>query len=563
MNGSVAARAARPAAGGEGTVEGRPPPAAPGRPAGALFEARVAAQFLRELPRFLHHPLTLEQAEAILRERLAGRGTDFLHVMRRAVYEHPSSPYRALLAWAGCEFGDLARLVARDGVEGTLLALLRSGVYLTVDELKGRQPVVRGASTLAIEPDQLRNPHASLHVAARSSASRGAGTLVVNGLDALRDRAVNTCLTLAARGGADWEKGAWSVPGSLPLILRYSAFGKPPTGWFSCVDPRTAGLHPRYRWSERALRWGSAIVGVRIPPLRHAPPHDPDAVLRWIRDVLDRGGIPHLWAFPSAAVRAVLVATERGVDIRGTQMTVTGEPVTAARLASIRAAGVEAVPDYGSAESGGVVAYGCLAPETSDDVHLYHDLHAMVQPAAAGPHALPAHTVCVSSLRLTSPLILLNASMGDQAVLESRACGCPLERLGWTTHLHTIRSFEKLTAGGVTFLDADVVRVLEDTLPARFGGGPLDFQLVEDEARDGRPRLRLLVHPRLGALPEGVIADAFLDAIASGSGAARVAGTLWREMDVLTVERRAPVTTAGGKVQHVHAATADRPTTRG
>jgi hypothetical protein len=233
---------------------------------------------------------------------------------------------------------------------------------------------------------------------------------------------------------------------------------------------------------------------------------------------------------------------------------VTGEPVTAARLATMRAAGVDAVPDYGSAESGGVVAYGCLSPEAPDDVHVYHDLHAAVQPGPEGLPALPARAVCLSSIRLTSPLVLLNVSMGDQAVLESRSCGCPLERLGWRTHLHTIRSFEKLTAGGVTFQDADVVRVLEETLPARFGGGPLDYQLIEEEAPDGRPGLRLVVHPRLGSLPADAIAGAFLDAISTGGGAARVAGTLWQETGLLRVERRPPLSTRGGKILHVHAA---------
>jgi hypothetical protein len=527
--------------------------------ASLLSETQLAARFLRGLPRFLRRPLTPGQAGAILRQRLARREADFLEVVRRSIYEHPPSPYRTLLEWAGCQYGDLARLVARESVEGALSALLRAGVYLSVDELKGRQPVVRGARALTVEPGQLRNPCASLHVSAWSSASRGAGTPILNGLDSIRDRAVNTCLTLDARGGMDWEKGIWAVPGSLTLMLRYAAFGAPPSGWFSCVDPNTPGLHPRYRWSERALRWGSALAGVRIPPQRHAPPHDPAPVVRWIRDVLDRGRIPHLWAFPSAAVRAVQAAAEAGVDIHGARLTVTGEPVTAARLASMRAAGVDAAPDYGSAESGGVVAYGCLSPEAPDDVHVYDDLHAVVQPGP-GPHPpLPSHAVCLSSLRLTSPLILLNVSMGDQAVLRSRSCGCPLERLGWRTHLHAIRSFEKLTAGGVTFLDADVVRVLEETLPARFGGGPLDYQLVEEEALDGRPRLSLLVHPGLGSLPEGVIADAFLDAITAGNGAARVAGSLWREMGVLRVERRLPLTTPGGKILHVHAASSARP----
>lgn len=554
MDGPVAEQASA-----SGTRAG-PRPAAPASsrvaPAGRLSDARLAARFLRGLPRFLRRPLAPEEAGAILQRRLARREADFLDLVRRTIYEHPPSPYRTLLEWAGCQYGDLARLVAREGIEGALSALLRSGVYLSVDEIKGRRPVVRGTRVLPVDPGQLRNPCASLHVSARSSGSRGAGTPIINGFDALRDRAVNTCLTLDARGGMDWEKGVWAVPGSLTLILRYAGFGAPPTGWFSGIDPDTPGLHPRYRWSERALRWGGTLAGVRIPPQRHAPPRRPDPVLQWIRAVRDRSRIPHLWAFPSAALSLVQAAADAGVDIRGARLTVTGEPVTAARLTSLRAAGVDAVPDYGSAESGGVVAYGCLSPEAADDVHVYHDLHAVIQPGPGGAPTLPPPAVCLSSIRLTSPLILLNVSMGDQAVLGSRSCGCPLERLGWRTHLHTIRSFEKLTAGGVTFLDADVVRVLEETLPARFGGGPLDYQLVEEEAPDGRPRLRLLVHPRLGPLPVGVVADAFLAAVAVGNGGARVAGALWREMGLLGVERRPPLSTPGGKILHVHAAPA-------
>ena len=142
--------------------------------------------------------------------------------------------------------------------------------------------------------------------------------------------------------------------------------------------------------------------------------------------------------------------------------------------------------------------------------------------------------------------------MGDRAVVRLRACGCPLEALGWTTHLHSIRSFEKLTAGGMTFLDADVIRVLDEVLPARFGGAPTHYQLVEEETPDGRPRIRLLVHPAVGPLDAGAVARAFLDAIGAGSGTERVMAIVWRDADLLRVEREPPLTTASGKILHLH-----------
>jgi len=137
-------------------------------------------------------------------------------------------------------------------------------------------------------------------------------------------------------------------------------------------------------------------------------------------------------------------------------------------------------------------------------------------------------------------------------VRSKRACGCPLERRGWTTHLRTIRSFEKLTAGGMTFLDAHVVQVLEETLPARFGGGPTDYQLLEDETASGHPRLRLLVHPRLPGIDPAVVARVFLESLGAGSAPERMMERVWQDSEFVTVERAAPRITAAGKVQHVH-----------
>jgi hypothetical protein len=229
-----------------------------------------------------------------------------------------------------------------------------------------------------------------------------------------------------------------------------------------------------------------------------------------------------------------------------------GEPVTAARLAVIRRVGAEALPLYIAMETWRL-GEGCMAPESADDVHFLSDLHACVQTGAAGAElGLPPSALLVTSLRRTAPLVLLNAGLGDQAVVVARHCGCPLERLGWTTHLHTIRSYEKLTAGGMTFLDADAIRVLEEVLPARFGGVPTDYQLVEDESDGGEVRVRLLVRPEVGPVDPAAVAEAFLAALSGGAGAERIMGQVWRDGRILRVERRAPFTTASGKILHLH-----------
>ena len=103
----------------------------------------------------------------------SGRAAAFLELVRRAVYERGDSPYRALLREAGCEFGDLARLVRGEGVEGALRELLRRGVYLTVAEFKGRVPVRRGGTMFTVDPARLRNAAMRAQVMGRTSGSRG------------------------------------------------------------------------------------------------------------------------------------------------------------------------------------------------------------------------------------------------------------------------------------------------------------------------------------------------------------------------------------------------------
>ena len=148
----------------------------------------------------------------------------------------------------------------------------------------------------------------------------------------------------------------------------------------------------------------------------------------------------------------------------------------------------------------------------------------------------------------TAPLVALNLSLGDQAYLDQRDCGCPYQRTGWTTHLRAIESFEKLKAGGMTFLDVDVVRILEEELPARFGGGPTDYQLLEEDDAGGHPRVVLVVRPEVGPLDPGAVTAWFLERLGRGSGAERIMALTWQQSGILEVVRRAPEITAAGKV---------------
>jgi hypothetical protein len=241
-----------------------------------LGDAVMGLRFLGQLPRFLHHPVTAAEARAAVAARLGRREADFLEHARRAVYERPDSPYRALLRHAGVERGDLEALVRRDGLEGALRALLHHGVYLTVEELRGQRPIRRGSLETRTTPGRLASDPGMPHLLTRTGGSRSTGTPIPIHLAYVRDRALNGCLTVEARGGRDWVHAVWGVPGSALVVnlLEYSAFGRVGR-WFSQIDPSAPSLHPRYRWSARLAWLGSRIAARPLPAPVHVPLHDP------------------------------------------------------------------------------------------------------------------------------------------------------------------------------------------------------------------------------------------------------------------------------------------------
>jgi hypothetical protein len=126
-----------------------------------------------------------------------------------------------------------------------------------------------------------------------------------------------------------------------------------------------------------------------------------------------------------------------------------------------------------------------------------------------------------------------------------------MHALGWGTHLHDIRSFEKLSVGGMTFADVAVVGILEEVLPARFGGGPTDYQLIEDAGPTGEPRLRLLVNPRVGTVDADAVRDAFVTALGATGEVERDMVAQWHDTGILQVTREAPHQTSTGKILHL------------
>jgi hypothetical protein len=123
-----------------------------------------------------------------------------------------------------------------------------------------------------------------------------------------------------------------------------------------------------------------------------------------------------------------------------------------------------------------------------------------------------------------------------------------LGELGFRDHVSEIRSFEKFTGEGTTFVTTDLVRILEEVLPALLGGTSGDYQLLEEQGEGGLSTTSLIVSPRVGLVAEAEVRMRFLEAIARLGEVERQMARIWSEAGTLEVRRAEPVATEAGKV---------------
>jgi hypothetical protein len=507
-----------------------------------LRDAGALARLPRDLPRFLRAPLTPARARARAAARLARREAHFLALADRAIYANPSSPYLRLLRHAGCELGDLRALVAARGLDDALAHLAAAGVYVTFDEFKGRADAVRGSARFRFRDVEFDNPTMPAHLVLRSGGTRGPATAVRTHLDFITERAASTAIALDAHGLAGADHAVWLV-GGITATLMYARLGHPPLAWWYPVGPLPVAV----RAGARYLRALSRLAGRALPaPAFHDLADAAGMVRRLVG--LRRGGRPIVvTTYASSAARLSAAALELRMDLHGVAYITLGEPFTAAKRRLVEASGARVLVSYGLAE-GGILGYACATPETADDVHVFSDCCGLAQRRrTVGGAGATVDALVVTSLLPSAPKILLNVETGDYGILARRPCGCAMGALGLTAHLSQIRSFEKLTGEGMTFVQTDLVRILEEVLPARVGGTGADYQVIEQE-ENGILRLSLLVSPRVGAVDAERVRAAFLEALADGGGLERLGAEFWRRARTVTVRREAPRATAAGKV---------------
>lgn len=137
-------------------------------------------------------------------------------------------------------------------------------------------------------------------------------------------------------------------------------------------------------------------------------------------------------------------------------------------------------------------------------------------------------------------------------MIETRNCGCQFEALGLTTHIHNIRGFDKLTSAGMTFVGTELVKVIEEILPAKFGGTSTDYQMVEEEDEKGHTRMSVVVSPGVGEIDEAELIQAVLTELGKGRDTQRMIAQVWSQAQTLRVKRAEPFVTARGKLLPLH-----------
>ncbi|MDX1396782.1 MAG: hypothetical protein R3195_20575 [Gemmatimonadota bacterium] len=109
----------------------------------------------RTLRAFFKDGPTIAGARGRLAGAVATREARFRAIARERVFARPDGPYGRLFRHAGCEEGDLARLLDTEGLEGTLSRLAGVGIYLMPDEIKGLRDVRRGSLSFRMDPRNL------------------------------------------------------------------------------------------------------------------------------------------------------------------------------------------------------------------------------------------------------------------------------------------------------------------------------------------------------------------------------------------------------------------------
>jgi hypothetical protein len=343
------------------------------------------------------------------------------------------------------------------------------------------------------------------------------------------------------------------MPGSGPIqLLVHAKIGKTPEKWFSPGDK--ADFKPSFtsRLANNYIIYMGRIFGTKFPKPEYISLNDASHVAQWIVDSINNRGGAYMLTYASAAVRICQTAKEMGLNFTGAKFLIAAEPITEAKRREIESTGANACPFYVFVEAG-YVGIGCFAPIVTDDMHFLKDSFALIQRQRQVPHASTSvNAFLFTTLLPSSPKVLLNTESGDYGVIETRNCGCKFDELGLNDHIHSIRGFDKLSSAGTTFVGSDLLKIIEEVLPAKFGGASIDYQIIEEEDERGHTHLSLVVSPDVGTIDETELIQTVISELGKGGDWKRMMADVCVQENTLQVKRIRPLLTARGKLLPLH-----------
>ena len=514
----------------------------------------ILLRFLRDYPTFLKTPLAPDQCQHRVGTKLASREASFLNIIERAVFRQPHSPYLQLMKWAAIEPHQIKKWVDQLGIEGTLETMYDAGVYLTLDEFKGRKPIVRQGLKLSTCKGDFDNPLSIPHFVSQTGGSRSAGDRIRLDLAHYTQDAVYDYFFLKAHDLIDRPYALWRPTppwgAGIKALLSRAKLGLVVDKWFVQNSWKPTSRNWKHSLMTAFAVYGGRLMGHELAVPEQVRLRDAWRVARWLADQKRQGRAAWLNTNAASGVRVCMAALEKNIDISETLFRFGGEPLTPAKANVVVDAGARAVCHYTMGEIGRI-GIACGDPESIDEVHILSDKIALIQRERTLAENQNVMANIYTTLLPTCPRFMLNVESGDCGILKRRQCGCLMGELGYDLHLHTIRGYEKLTSEGMNFLGSDLIRLVEEILPKHFGGYPTDYQFLETE-EDGLPKVNLVVSPRVGHIEEDVIVAVALDGLnAVIDGSDDYAGR-WREGNTLRVLRQEPLSTGASKVLALH-----------
>lgn len=516
-----------------------------------LYEIGYYRRMAKGVWRYAKAP-RVEDARSVIRENVERRQEHFLDLTRRVVFSNPANPYHAMFRIAGCGLEDLAGEVRRQGLEGALESISRAGVYLTHEEFKGRRPIVRSGQHIPMNAESFTNPLVAPMFETASSGSGGARTRTLWGMETRLYRDAQHMLTRLefALLGRPEIVLAPLLPSNWGLLfsVRAGRERSPMERWFTYGGRFREAWH--YRVATHALVHLARLAGAPMPSPEYLPPDDFAPVAEYLARRRAAGQPCVVHGLVSPVVRIAMAARQAGLDISGTFFRAGGEALTDAKREIVESTGSEITPSYVVSELG-AVGVGCRRMRSGNSVHHFADSTAVIRRRVRAPLTnTDVDAMLFTTLLPFSPRVLINADMGDCGVVEPVNCDCTFAQAGFTTRVRDIWSYAKLTGQGMTLVGTDLIQILEHELPARFGGGPGDYQLVEREGL-GQTEILLRVSPRAGVRSAAEVREYMLKRMRGFYGGA-LASRDWRHTQAVRVEIAEPLMGATGKVLPLH-----------